>query len=82
MQLIVRFENQSPSYAHGVELGRIMHAMELGEPMVSNNGFPVRVENKGTLIDLCRHYGYSAEFGAEWYAEWVSFRAIKSDKLN
>lgn len=82
LSLVVRFEDQSPSYAHGVELGRIMHAMELGESMISNNGFPVRVENKATLIDMCRHHGYSAEFGVVWYEEWVSFRAVKRAKLN
>lgn len=77
MTIMVQFSNQQPAYAHGVEYGRLLERMERGDLIISNNGFPVRVENVDNLRNTCEKYGYIASFGMVHYNEWVDFTGVK-----
>jgi len=80
--LIIPFTDQSPSFTHGVEFGRLLEKMERGDEAIKNNGFPVRVENREVIICACARYGYIASFGQEDNG-WVEFLGIKkSTHLN
>ncbi|WP_438423110.1 hypothetical protein [Aquimarina macrocephali] len=78
MKLAIKFTDGSPSFTHGVEFGRILQKMELGNQNVDNEGFPVRIENKQVYISACKYYNYTPVFGDVWFNEWVSFIAIKN----
>jgi hypothetical protein len=77
MDLFIRFPDQSQSFTAGVEYGRIYGRMEAGHESVTNNGFPVRVENKDLLKVTCQKFGYACSFGSEYFGEWVEFTAFK-----
>jgi hypothetical protein len=81
MNLLISFPDQSASFTHGVEYGRLLAKMERGEQVISNNGFPVRIENKSLLMKTCEQYGYVAKFGKEWKG-WVEFTASKKEAMN
>lgn len=51
--------------------------MEAGDHTVTNNGFPVRLENVDVLKATCEYYGYIAHFGRRYYKELIEFTAIK-----
>lgn len=76
-ELIISFPDQSKSFTYGVEYGRLLERMERGEDCVTNNGFPVRIENKELLEITCKKYGYIPSFGATYYDEWIEFLGIK-----
>lgn len=79
MKLAIGFDdNINISFSHGVEFGRILHKLEIGEDKVDNNGFPVRIENINVYKKACKHYNYTPIFGEEYYNEWVDFIAIKN----
>lgn len=75
--LLISFPDQSESFTHGVEYGRILQQMQQGDNAISNSGFPVRLENKILIENTCREYGYIPTFGKEHYGEWVEFLGIK-----
>lgn len=77
MNLFIRFPDQSQSFAAGVEYGRLYGRMESGNESVTNDGFPVRIENKELLKDTCVKFGYICHFGPEYFGEWVEFSAFK-----
>jgi len=75
--LIISFTDQSPSFTYGVEFGRLLEKMERGDTVITNNGFPVRIENKQVIIDACTSLGYIPSFGNVSFDEWVEFIGIK-----
>ncbi|EFK36833.1 Uncharacterised protein [Chryseobacterium gleum] len=77
MELFIKFPDQSQSFTAGVEYGRLFGRIEKGDPVVTNDGFPVRIENKELLQNTCTKYGYTYNFGVEYYGEWIEFTAIK-----
>lgn len=76
MDLLITFPDQSASFAHGVEYGRLLEKMERGDDPVKNNGFPVRVENKNVIQSSCSVYGYIPVFGPEADG-WINFLGVK-----
>jgi len=82
MNLIIRFPDQSSSFAYGVEYGRILHKIESGMPIVSNGPFPIRIENKEVLISTCKHYGYEYSFQPCIVEGWEEFIATKNILIN
>lgn len=77
MELFIKFPDQSQSFTTGVEYGRIYGRLENGDTVVTNSGFPVRIENKELLKNTCIKLGYTCIFGSESYGEWIEFTAIK-----
>jgi hypothetical protein len=77
MELFIKFPDQSQSFTSGVEYGRLYGRMEKGESVVTNDGFPVRKENKKLLKNTCEKLGYTCNFGSEYFGEWIEFTAIK-----
>lgn len=77
MKLFISFPDQSQSFCTGVEYGRLYDRMMKGEIAVTNDGFPVRIENKKLLISTCEKLGYAYLFGPEYFGEWVEFSAFK-----
>lgn len=76
MNLLIRFNDKSPSFTNGVEFGRLLQKIEQGDEYIINNGFPVHIENTQVLKDTCKCYGYTCVFGNQWEG-WVDFIAIK-----
>ncbi|KAA0126419.1 hypothetical protein FY557_17360 [Chryseobacterium sp. SN22] len=77
MELLIKFPDQSQSFTSGVEYGRLYDRMQRGEDYVTNNGFPVRIENMQLLKDTADKLGYISRFGAEYFGEWIEFSASK-----
>jgi len=77
MNLLIKFPDNSESFAYGVEFGRMLEKMEQGFENVTNNGFPIRLENKQLLIATCEFYGYIPTFGKIYFMEWIEFLGIK-----
>ena len=77
MNLLISFPDQSQSFTAGVEYGRLYNRMEKGEEAITNDGFPVRVENKELLKNTCQKLGYAYSFGSEYFGEWIEFTAFK-----
>lgn len=77
MELFIKFPDQSQSFTIGVEYGRLYGRMEKGDEVVTNDGFPIRIENKELLKNTCEKYGYTCSFGLEYFGEWIEFTAIK-----
>lgn len=75
--LLISFPNQSESFAHGVEYGRILQQIEQGDTVVMNHGFPVRLENKSLIESTCKAFGYIPTFGKTHFDEWIEFLGIK-----
>lgn len=78
MQLVLSFPDQSASFVHGYEAGRLIDRMERGETPVNNNGFPVHAANRMLLEKACKQHGYIPYFGIVYF-EWVEFLAIKKE---
>ena len=78
--LLISFPDQSASFTYGVEYGRILQQMQQGDNVISNCGFPVRLENKTLIENTCNQYGYIPTFGKEHFGEYIEFLGIK--KLN
>lgn len=77
LNLLIKFPDQSESFAYGVEFGRLLEKIERGDDPIQNNGFPVRIENKELLKDTCKQYGYVASFAACAIEGWINFIGIK-----
>jgi hypothetical protein len=77
MELFISFTDQSSSFTAGVEYGRLYDRMQRGEDYVTNDGFPVRIENKILLKNTADKLGYICRFGGEYFNEWIEFCAIK-----
>ena len=78
-ELIVSFTDQSDSFTHGVEYGRILCKLEAGLHVVENNGFPVHTANVELLRITCAMYEYTPMFSAvEGMDEWTNFCAIRA----
>jgi hypothetical protein len=77
MKLLLSFPDQSASFAHGVEFGRLLEKIERNDEVVQNNGFPVRVENLELLKDACKKFGYIATFTDCAVEGWVNFIGMK-----
>lgn len=77
MKLLLSFPDQSASFAHGVEFGRMLEKIERGDAVVQNNGFPVRVENVELLKYTCNKYGYLPIFGNSGVDGWVNFMGMR-----
>ncbi len=82
MNAIIIFTDQSNSFTYGVEFGRLLQKIEQGDEAVSNNNFPIHVENKEVIIQACKAYNYKAIFmpceidGWEWF---IGFKNKFSD---
>lgn len=76
-ELLIKFPDQSDSFAYGVEYGRLLERIERGDTQISNNSFPIRIENKQLLIDTCKAYNYIPVFGNEFFGEWIEFIGMK-----
>jgi len=76
MDLLIKFPDQSASFTYGVEYGRLLEKIERGDDVVTNNGFPVRIENVELLKDTCKQYGYIATFGECAVEGWVEFMGM------
>lgn len=77
MKLLLSFPDQSASYTHGVEFGRLLEKIERGDDPIQNNGFPVRVENKSVLVLACSLHGYTCTFSDSGVEGWSNFLGIK-----
>jgi hypothetical protein len=77
-QLIISFSDQSNSFTYGVEFGRLLQKIEQGDDIVTNNGFPIRLENKQLIKDTCEHYGYIPIFIEINNDEWIDFIAMRT----
>jgi len=77
MNLLIKFPDQSESFAYGVEFGRLLEKIERGDLSISNNGFPVRVENCSLLAIACSLHGYVPNFSKPYLDGWVDFLGIK-----
>jgi hypothetical protein len=77
MKLSISFPNQSQSFAHGVEYGRILQQMQDCKDVVMNHGFPIRIENKDLMEITCQEYGYIPTFGKTYENEWIEFLGIR-----
>ena len=80
-KLIIRFPDQSKSFTYGVEFGRLLNNFEKGTDPITNNGFPVRVENKEVLTSTCKEYDYTPVWGTEKDG-WIDFVAIRNINKN
>ena len=78
MDLLIKFPDQSQSFAYGVELGRLLEKIERGDEVIKNNGFPVRVENCSILAMACSLHGYIANFSEPYMDGWIDFLGIKN----
>lgn len=76
-ELLISFPDQSESFAHGVEYGRLLQQMNQGDNVIINYGFPVRMENKELIENSCKQFGYIPSFGKTYYGEWIEFIGIK-----
>lgn len=76
-KLLISFPDQSASFAHGVEYGRILQQMEQGNNTVGNHSFPVRLENKVLIENTCKEFGFIPSFGKTYFNEWIEFIGIK-----
>lgn len=81
-ELLISFPDQSKSFTYGVEYGRLLEKIERGDTDISNNSFPIRIENKELLESTCKQYGYIPVFGQIYYDEWIEFIAIKKTTTN
>jgi hypothetical protein len=77
-QLIISFGDQSNSFTYGVEYGRLLQKIEQGDDIVTNNGFPIRLENKKLIKDTCKYYGYIPIFIEIHNDEWIDFIAMRT----
>ena len=77
-QLIISFSDQSRSFTYGVEFGRLIQKIEQGDDIVTNNGFPIRLENKKLIKDTCEYYGYIPIFIEINNDEWIDFIAMRT----
>lgn len=77
-ELVIRFPDQSYSFVHGAEYGRIWAKMERGDSHVDNCGFPVHLENVDLLRASCKQDGYIPFFGKEYFNTYVEFIGIKN----
>ena len=77
MKLLLKFPDQSASFTYGVEFGRLLEKIERGDKIITNNGFPVRMENTDLLKTTCIKFGYIPMFGKEHFNEWIEFTGIK-----
>lgn len=77
MELFISFPDQSKNFCYGVEYGKLSDRMERGEPIVTNDGFPVRVENIELLKTTCKKHGYIYSTGTSYFGEWIEFSAFK-----
>lgn len=82
MELFIKFPDQSQSFTAGVEYGRLYDRMSKGIEAVTNDGFPVRIENKELLKTTADKFGYICSFGIEHFGEWIEFTAIKKTNSN
>lgn len=82
MNLLISFPDQSQSFTYGVEFGRLLEKIERGDLAISNNGFPVRVENCSLLAIACSLHGYAANFSDPYMDGWVDFLGIKKTTSN
>lgn len=78
MELKIKFYDSSPSFVYGVEYGRLLERFEKGLEVITNNGFPVRIENIDLLKDTCETYGYCFVTNKTSIDGWVDFTAIKN----
>ena len=78
MKLFIRFTDQSKSFTYGCEYGRLLEKIERGDQYISNNGFPIRVENIDILKDTCTKYGYIPIFSKSKIEGWIEFHAFKN----
>lgn len=60
--LVIRFPDQSESFVHGYEAGRLAHKMALGDHKVENDGFPIHTANEEILRAMCQYFGYIPKF--------------------
>lgn len=82
MKLIIPFLDQSSNFVNGVELGRILHMMEINEDIISNYKFPIHDENIEVINTACNFYNYIPSFKKSVVDGWTEFSAIKNYKIN
>lgn len=81
-EIFIKFENQSQDFCLGVEYGRILQKIQDNNDFVTNDGFPIRLENVKVIKTTCEKYNYIPFFGMKYYNEWIDFIAFKNNNLN
>ena len=82
MKLLIKFPDESRSFAYGVEYGRLLERIEQGQEVIKNNGFPIRNENVELLCNTCKIYGYIPTFSGTEVEGWTNFLGIKKTNSN
>jgi hypothetical protein len=77
-ELLISFPDPSKSFTYGVEYGRLLQKMQDGKESITNDVFPIRIENIELLKETCKTYGYIPIFGKVYFDEWVEFLGIKN----
>ncbi len=81
--LIVAFEDQSPSYVHGYELGKLSAFMEgLAPPeQIDGHETTVHAVNRVTLDRMCAAFGWSASWRVDpAFPDWAFVTLTKTEK--
>src|ERR1700761_4008733 len=78
--LVVRFEDQSPSYCHGFEAGKIWRSMEIDEALIETT---VMGENLKTLQRMADAMTYEMVAEPSSIGDWheATFRFIGSNPV-
>lgn len=76
--LIVSFEDQSDSYVHGWEAGGLWQRMRSG--IEAEIEATVHTANRETISRMCVAEGWSVEFTATEYPEWLQMAMTKDRK--
>lgn len=71
-ELLIAFEDESPSFVHGFEAGRIWEAMKTREMIVMT----VHDENVALISQMAARNDYSAQFRASDIPGWVFLKAV------
>jgi len=70
--LLFRFDDKSKSFTHGFEAGAIAEEMSRGEMVISGM---VHTANRGLILRMAEHYGYSVDTTETNYEEWMEMEA-------
>lgn len=92
ISLAYSFPDQSESFVHGFEVGRLDYLMQQGLTKVENFGFPIHEKNKDVIKRACEHHGYIPFFKPATYKDehglilvadgYINFHAVKMTAPN
>lgn len=76
-ELLISFPDQSKSFTYGVEFGRLLEKIERGDLTITNNKFPIRIENKEIIEKACVLHSYTPFFSQSQVDGWLNFSASR-----